>query len=54
MPSVLKASGIPSAIDQTNVCYPIFKQCCEKGTRERCRPNLDVLARERERVGVRL
>jgi hypothetical protein len=30
----------------------IFKQCCEKGTRERChRPNSEVLARERERVG---
>src|SRR5262245_55220997 len=30
----------------------IFKQCCEKGTRERCRrPNSEVLAREREWVG---
>jgi hypothetical protein len=30
----------------------IFKQRCEKGTRERCRrPNSDVFARERERVG---
>jgi hypothetical protein len=30
----------------------IFKQYCEKGTRERChRPNSEVLARERERVG---
>jgi hypothetical protein len=33
----------------------IFKQCCEKGTRERCRrPNSDVLAREREGVGRRV
>src|SRR5262249_29625938 len=31
----------------------IFKQCCEKSTRERCRrPNSDVLAREGDRVGA--
>jgi hypothetical protein len=30
----------------------IFKQCCEKGTRERCRRrNSEVLARERQGVG---
>src|ERR1700751_695801 len=37
---------------QTDVCCRSFKQCCEKGTRGRSRrPNSDVLARERERVG---